>query len=204
MQKHMQALDSEFARLQKELNSEICRAFALSGQEKALVDYVEEIVIPLVRGGENQWLFKEAPDPLVEAYARLFVDGFEAYFSASGEYFSATITRNTYLIGINFEITKEKPRCTIRWTNGQDTRDKNNRDNMQIFEKLVNLSFSEISDDIFIRKDVKGFDENSFYVIKPNQYRLWHQATAYLDLNEFSDAILEAGKKQLVEDAEGR
>ena len=40
---------------------------------------------------------------------------------------------------------------------------------------------------------------DSFYVIKPNERKNWHPAVARLDLNEFMDAIMRAGKEQLME-----
>ena len=40
-----------------------------------------------------------------------------------------------------------------------------------------------------------GFQKDGFYIVKPNEKRLWHKAIAHLDLNEFTDVILTAGKK---------
>ena len=45
---------------------------------------------------------------------------------------------------------------------------------------------------MYIKKDAKGFSENSFFVLKTNEYKNWHKAIARLDVNEFSNAIWEA------------
>ena len=41
----------------------------------------------------------------------------------------------------------------------------------------------------FINKEIKGFEyeDNSFYIVKPNEFKLWHEAIAYYDLAEFEN-----------------
>jgi len=184
-------LEKEFMSLQRGLDGVIYEAFELSNQEKALVDYVQEVSIPLINRKNNKKLFKEVPEKVLEEYAQLFIDHFKKYFNGPDNYFFAEIYRAKYVVGINFVVSDNKPETSIKWIPRND--------DLKVVELLSNFSFSEISNDIFIQKDVKGFEKKSFYVIKPNQYKLWHKAIAYLDLNEFSDAILNSGRKQLLE-----
>lgn len=44
-----------------------------------------------------------------------------------------------------------------------------------------------------MQKDVRGFERDGFYIIKPNEKKLWHKAIAYLDTEEFADAMLRNG-----------
>ena len=44
-------------------------------------------------------------------------------------------------------------------------------------------------DKLFIQKDIRGFEKDAFYIIKPNEYKCWHKAVAYLDAYEFSQTI---------------
>ena len=65
----------------------------------------------------------------------------------------------------------------------------------KLFEKLATLSISKIASstdsefNLFIQKDIKGFEENSFYIIKPEEYKCWHRAMAWYDVAEFKEAI---------------
>ncbi|MCX6579355.1 MAG: N-6 DNA methylase [Candidatus Aminicenantes bacterium] len=183
--------EKEFFSLRKSLDEAIYSTFHLSNQENALVQFVKDVSIPLFEGKITKQIYDKPSTEVIEEYARIFIDHFANYFRELGNYFSAEIYQAKYVLGINFVISEEKPANDIRW--------KKDQDDLRVVELLVNMSFSEISNDIFIRKDVKGFEENSFYVIKPKQYRLWHKAIAYLDINEFSDAILESGRKRLTE-----
>jgi hypothetical protein len=184
-------LKNNFMAILEILNNKVFSAFSLSNQEKALVDYVLDIIIPLITGKSNNKIFKEAPPEILEDYAQLFVNHFKKYFSGPDNYFCVEIHPNKYVVGMNFIVTDTKPGRDIHW--------KEDEDHIKVVENLTNLSFSEVSNQIFIQKDIKGFEKNSFYVIKPNRYKLWHKAIAYLDLNEFSDALLDAGRKKLLE-----
>jgi len=183
--------EKEFSSLRKSLDEAIYSTFRLSNQENTLVRFVKDVSIPLFAGKITKKLYKKPPGNVIEEYVQLFFDHFEKYFKELDKYFSAEIYQTQYVLGINFVIGDEKPVNKIRWKNDQNV--------LKVIELLANKSFSEISNDIFVLKDVKGFEKNSFYVIKPNQYRLWHKAIAYLDMNEFSDAMLESGKKGLTD-----
>ena len=59
---------------------------------------------------------------------------------------------------------------------------------------LLELSTESISENLYLRKDIRGFEKDGFYIIKPAEQRLWHPAIAYVDAQEFADAILEQGR----------
>lgn len=63
---------------------------------------------------------------------------------------------------------------------------------------LIKVGSEKVTDKLFIQKDIRDFDKNGtdFFIFKPNEKRLWHKAIGYLDVNEFSDAILKAGKNK--------
>ena len=50
-----------------------------------------------------------------------------------------------------------------------------------------------------MQKDVKGFEEDFFYIAKPNQYKSWHPALAYLDLSEFIEAFFKISNGENVD-----
>lgn len=73
-------------------------------------------------------------------------------------------------------------------------------DNISIFDDcdmlssaMIRLSSEKITDRLFVQKDIRGFEKDGFYIFKPNEARLWHKAIAYLDVDEFVDAILKTG-----------
>ena len=61
---------------------------------------------------------------------------------------------------------------------------------------LSKISSQKLTNQLFVQKDIRGFERDFFYIFKPNERRLWHKAIAYLDVNEFDDAILKAGRDE--------
>ena len=86
-------------------------------------------------------------------------------------------------IAINFVFQKDEPFKKINIIN--DITDEG-----ELFKILSsNLSITKKTNDLFIQKDIKGFENNSFYIIKPNEYKCWHRAMAWYDVAEIKEAI---------------
>jgi hypothetical protein len=75
----------------------------------------------------------------------------------------------------------------IKWEDKQS-------DASGILPIIASISSGKITDRLFVQKDIRGFYSDYFFVFKPNEKRLWHKAIGYLDVQEFSDAILRAGR----------
>ena len=83
---------------------------------------------------------------------------------------------------IKFKILSEpsKEKDLIKWSK---------LDDKELIINLTKLGFENLSNILFLQKDIKGFEEDYFYIAKPNQYKSWHSALAHLDLSEFIEAF---------------
>ena len=102
--------------------------------------------------------------------------------------FVVRVWHTKQLLGMFFDVVP----INIPEENGiiwEDATDK------QILSLLIKLSSEKITDKLFVQKDVRGFKKDYFYIFKPNEKKLWHKAIAYLDSEEFMDAILRTGSK---------
>jgi hypothetical protein len=132
---------------------------------------------------------------VLEKYADVYIQEFEKIYD--DEFLQVKIYPLKHFIAMNFVFQKEKPiDKTLYCTDKKDVFD--------VLHVLANnLSISQItnttdpSKDLFIQKDIKGFEENSFYIIKPNEYKCWHRAMAWYDVAEFKEAIQKAELKRL-------
>ena len=173
-----------------QLNKEILKSFNLNDQELALVDYAINITIPLIMAhdGYEQKLFSSIPfrDTLLEEYLKIYFFRFENSFKE--KHLKAQIWHTNNIIGIFFNVVSNNSsdKQIIKWQ-------KKNEDNLLI--KIASLGTDKITDSLFIQKDIRGFEKKGFYIIKPNEKKLWHKAIAYLDVNEFMDAILREGRE---------
>lgn len=185
-------LKQEKERLIDELNEEILNSFGLNAQEKALVDYSVNVTVPLImryKGYEKKLFFPlREEDDILNEYADLFISRFSKVFNKKRKNFEIEIWHTNYIVGMFFKALPQTKtgKKKIVW------KKKSEND---LFARIAGLGIERLTESIFIHKDIRGFEREGFYVIKPNERKLWHKAIAYLDLDEFVDAILKAGKE---------
>lgn len=182
-------LETEKQELINQLNQEIFNSFDLNEKEFALVDYAVNITIPLImRHKGYKQLFSSIPfrDKLIEEYIKTFLCRFEKSFKE--KHLKTEIWHTSNIIGIFFKVmpNSSSDKQLIEWQE---------KGNEELLSKIISLGTVKVTENLFIQKDIRGFGKKDFYIIKPNEKKLWHKAIAYLDVNEFMDAILRAGRE---------
>lgn len=126
-------------------------------------------------------------DELLKKYCAIFIDHFGNRFNSSGHHFEVEILWSDYVIMIKFKIISQesKEKDLIKWTK---------LGNIELIINLTKIGFENLSDNLFLQKDIKGFEDDYFYIAKPNQYKSWHSALAHLDLSEFIDELHKSNK----------
>lgn len=189
---NIQTLEGEKKKLINDLNEEILNSFNLNEQERALVDYAVNITIPLImkHKGYEKGLFSplRIKDTLLANYAGVFLNRFLNSFERHDKKFTIQILHSNHIIGMFFKVIGERTnREQIVWENKSED---------DLLLKLSSLGCQKITESLFMQKDVRGFERDGFYIIKANEKKLWHKAIAYLDAEEFADAMLRNGDKE--------
>lgn len=180
----------------KKINTLIYDIYNIKDYEKDLIDYV--LNVSRYQFQENkQHLFTKKVDSneeFLEKYANVYIQEFEKIYD--DEFIQVEIYPLKHFIALNFVFLDSKPYKPIIYP------DKN--DEIEILKRLANnLSIElitnthDVTKNLFIQKDIKGFESNSFYIIKPNEYKCWHRAMAWYDVAEFKEAIQKAELKRL-------
>lgn len=168
------------------LNAEVINLFEPSNQEKDLIDYTNTVTIPLLKGKgieKNKVISKiKYKADILKKYCGIFIEHFGKRFNSDGHYFEVEVLWSDYLIMTKFKIVSEpsKEKDLIKWSK---------LDDKELIINLTKLGFENLSDSLFLQKDIKGFEEDYFYIAKPNQYKSWHSALAHLDLSEFINEL---------------
>jgi hypothetical protein len=178
--------ENNLKNLRQDLTHVVLEAFSLSEQEYALTDYATNIVAPWIMQKDYDVAFSQYPyeDNKLDEYVKIFTDHYANLYKDSDMYFQATIHWSQYAIGIYFRTLKKKPKELIIWEKEEN------------IENFLTLMQGKTLENLFIQKDIKGFESDGFYVVKPNEIKNWHKAIGYLDFYEFKDAILRAGKNK--------
>jgi hypothetical protein len=166
----------------------------LNAEEEALLDYANNVTIPIQMQHENyekHFQSIEFNDAILTDYANLFIERFKSSFVSVGKKLIAEIWYTEQIIGIFFKVVSIKEQKPIIWVDKQ-------KDTDGLFQKITQLGTKKVTEQLFIQKDIRGFEKESFYIFKPNEKRLWHKAIGYLDIDEFVDAMLKAGRNNRV------
>ena len=154
--------------------------FRLSNNE--FVDYALRIQIPQLTGYDDYEAYRAVEVKDLESYSKLFFEYLSAIFATSEKYMSVNAYPQIakHYSAVEIVLLGKRPQ---EWFQIRD-------DGNSIKEALAKFSAHRINDLFFELKDVIYFEENSFYIIKPNHYKNWHPAIARLDLAEVVDQIL--------------
>lgn len=181
----------------KNINKLINELYRINEAEKDLIDYVlnvsryqfqeskQDLIIDFTHTNKNDYRNKET---VLKQYAEVFLREIESIYD--NEYIQAEIYPLHHFVAINFVFHSDPIKEKIIY--------KKNANIIESLEKLGNLGISQIASvtdptkNLFIQKDIKGFEDNSFYIIKPNEYKCWHRAMAWYDVAEFKAKIEEA------------
>jgi len=170
-------------RIEKEkdaIDNSVIRELNMTAEEEALVDYAVNYTIPfvtgrsVVKGIQNNALGYN----VLKAYADVFLGRFKGQFG-KGTYLNYVCEIAPSHVMVRFFVAMEQK--TPEFKSGSIGA-------MESF--LLSLSVEGVSDKLYLRKDIRGFERNGFYIVKPCDQRLWHPAVAYVDVEEFVDAIL--------------
>jgi len=184
----------------KEINDIVNNLYGINEYEKDLIDYVlnvsryqfqeskQNLVTDFSFINETHYRYR---DTVLKKYAEVYLQEFEDLYA--DENIQIEIYLLKHFIAMNFVFHKEAIKDKIIYP-------KDKLHEIDVLNKLGILGFSQITNttdptkNLFIQKDIKGFEENLFYIIKPNEYKCWHRAMAWYDIAEFKDMI---GKAEL-------
>jgi len=164
----------------EKLNQMILDAFGLI--DNPFIDYALNIQIPQLANANNSKAFQSVNIEQLKTYTSPFLNAFSEIFNMSERHVTANIypTIAKHYSAIEIVLHDSKPFELIKIVDEPTSTQA----------ILTQFSAHKINDMFFEVKDVIHFEEDSFYIIKPNYYKNWHPAIAEIDLAEVIDQIL--------------
>lgn len=165
-----------------ELDNLILKAFEL--QHNPFVDYAINVMIPQIVHARQPGQLKYQSitnNDLIE-YSNVFLKYFEDIYTKVEKHIQIKIYPQLGNRFAAFELNVGDESATPKLCISDDT--------LGIKEFLSKLSIHKYNDMFYQIRDVVYFEENSFFIIKTNEYKNWHPAIAQVDLAEVIDRIL--------------
>jgi hypothetical protein len=179
-----------------QINSIINNLYGIKKHEEDLIDYVLDVSRYQFQESKQSLFTRkvDSDEEFLKNYIDIYIHEFEKIYD--DEFMQIEIYSLNHFIALNFVFLDSKPEKSIVYSN--------NKNEKEVLKRLANnLSVEQItntydtSKNLFIQKDIKGFESNSFYIIKPNEYKCWHKAMAWYDVAEFKEAIQKAELNRL-------
>jgi len=178
------------------INDFINQLYDIKNCEKDLIDYVLNVSRYQFQESKQHLFTKkiDSDKEYLEKYANIYIQEFQKIYD--DEFIQVEVYPLNYFVALNFVFLDSKPNKSIIYPDKKDEKEvlKRIANNLSV-EQIVNTQDS--TKNLFIQKDIKGFENNSFYIIKPNEYKCWHRAMAWYDIAEFKEAIQKAELKRL-------
>ena len=181
-----------------EINHIVHELYDITEYERDQIDYVlkvsryqfQESKIDLITNfTENDKEDYRNRDFVTRKYAEVYLQEFEKVYP--NENIQIEIYLLDHFIAMNFVFHTNCVKEEIIYPEDKNTT--------EVLKRLANnISVSQITSttdpekNLFIQKNIYGFEKNSFYIIKPNEYKCWHRAIAWYDIAEFKARIEEA------------
>ena len=177
-EKDMFSSSRESQRLIADLDLLILKKFGL--EDNLFVDYVLNIQIPMI--ANNQLTWDKVSSQQLKSYANIIIEYFNKIFAAGEKYIVSTIYNNVmgHYSAIEFAFQDTKPVTIV-----SEVAEDNNA-YMALVSKFM---LNEVNDLFYQMRDVISFEENSFFILKTNEYKNWHPAMAKLDLADVLNDI---------------
>lgn len=179
-----------------QINTIINGLYGIQKYEEDLIDYVLNVSRYQFQESKQHLFLRDVSHDLsfLEKYADVFIQEFSKIYD--DEYMQVEIYPLNHFIALNFTFYDSKPNKGVIYPDKKEESEvlKRLANNLSI-EQITNTQ--DLTKNLFIQKDIKGFESNSFYIIKPNEYKCWHRAMAWYDVAEFKKAIQEAELNRL-------
>ena len=173
-------LDRDIETELKKLDMLILKEFDL--QDNAFIDYTLNIQIPELTNSKEDNIYRIVTSHELKAYAQCFAEQFTFIYNKVGKGVCIKLYPEVLKRYVVFEVE-----ITDTINNVETIVNSAPKENMELFTRIIRHDYNEMFHQI---RDVIHFSENSFYIIKPNNYKYWHPAIAQMDLDDVLDHIL--------------
>ena len=173
--------DGDVQRVRRDLEDHIASLYELSAQEKVLVaDTLRYTIKPFLQRNAGHSMFERSTSEQLRDYAVRLCHQISGILEGAGMQLDATI-----MVGSELGLHA----CRFSWRQGHDGTQVSERNAESVGDVLAQISIdlrTTVADRLYVQQDLRVYDDQAFWIIKPSQARLWSEVAALND----ADAVL--------------
>jgi hypothetical protein len=170
------------------INEIVCNRFNLSIKDKIIINDRMSIGFSQLRYGHKSIAFHRTLESENQAYAEILCNELNAFLSHSKIKVNASIC----------DVGRHDPLNLIVLHFGEVEKPVETKNLANLRENLQNIDrymLQQKSDSIYVQKQVRYFDNDTVYLIKPNQKRFWTRSQAIDDATSLISEIINMESK---------
>ena len=169
--------------LEKDINDIVFNLFSLSTKERILIDDFINTSVSLLFDGHKSSALKSITGSENKAYGSTISTELTEYLSSEKMIVNSSV----------FEIRKGVPLNMVKLTFDRKKKEVE-LFGSEVYEEYLSVinkyTLKSLAKNIYIQKQIKYYDGNDIYIIKPNQKRFWSRSMAINDAKELVSEIL--------------
>jgi len=165
----------------------ICVAYKLTKKQFYQINDTIKYSLDLFNNGENSEALRplDLDKPITESYAKMLCNEINEFLVSGNFKVNARV----------YKVSSYTPLCMVvlQFVNPSKVKqpeivnsDKEFRDNLNIINKYTLKKYSQ---NIYIRKQVRYYDDDTIFMIKPNQKRFWTRSQGIEDAHSLINDI---------------
>ena len=170
--------DAHICKIEAEIDRIIYENLDMSKSERFLIDDVLEYSLDLFQEGENSKACNIVDTEDLKAYSATFCDAVNSILQFGKSGAKATVYNGDAplrVVSIRFSEVNDERTVTV----------SNSTDELKnVLSRLDRQIIEEYSGNIYVRRNVKIYDNNTLHITKPDEKRFWTRSMALRDADE--------------------
>jgi hypothetical protein len=185
LKKNNPVLAPDTSRIEKEIDGLVYRALGLSERDRYLIEDTLRYSLGLFQDGEESEAYHLPTTGELESYAKILCDDINDLLQYSETTVWATI----------YEVRHDSPlnMVALRFSNRQNPGVVEKVSSQQtitgILKEIDRYTYEKFSQSVYFRKVVKYYQDDTIFIIKPNEKRFWSRSMAMSDADEIVNEV---------------
>jgi hypothetical protein len=180
LKKNNPVLAKDTSHIEKEIDEIIYDALGLSQKERYLIEDTLSYSLGLFQEGEKSEAYHRPTTDELENYAKILCEDINDLLQRSETTVYATIFESEHysplnMVAIRF-TTRTKPHALEKNSSREEITKRLKEINNYVYEKF--------SESVYFRKIVKYYNDDTVFIIKPNEKRFWSRSMAMSDADD--------------------
>ncbi|MCP5106371.1 MAG: hypothetical protein GY950_23500 [bacterium] len=188
LKKRNSIFPTDISGIEKEIDDIVYKIFDLTDRDRYLVEDVLKYGVGLFQDREESGACQPPGSEEIENYAKILCEDINDII----QYNDMNVWITIYEIKINSPLNmtalhfsnRKEPNFVERVSSAETIDD--------LLRKIDKYTYEKFSESVYLRKNVKYYDDDTILLIKPNEKRFWSRSAAMNDAREIMVEVLMA------------